>query len=188
MISSEEVKKMISDLDKRFSALKSGVIQCLEKRQIPVKQVADALTSISSADADDHYKMFLESHHDVRALFTAADHSELFGTMNFHWNYLDPGLLEHLVKKLDLEECKASMEVYKSDLQQFRMKTPLTLFCQTQKRKYIDPPPDFRRVVALFDWQENVTLEYVELFRQEYASHYKPHTFAIMVQKFVERV
>ena len=169
---------MISDLDERFSALKSGVIQCLEKRRIPVKRVADVLTSISP-DADDHHKMFLESH--VRVLYMAADNSELFGTMNFHWNYLDPSLLEHLVKELDLEECKASMEVYKSDLQQFRMKTPLTLFCQTQKRKYIHPPPDFHRVVALFDWQENVTLEDVERVRQEYASHYRPYEFAMMV-------
>ena len=176
--SAYEVEKMIRDLDQRFNTLKSGIRQCLEKHRIPVTQVVDVLTSLTP-DYDEHHKIFLERH--VRVLVTVANNSELFGTMNFHWNYLDPGLLEHLVKELHLDEFKSEMETYKSDLQQFRMKTPLTLFCQTQKRKYIDPPPDFHRVVAVFDLPENVTLEDVEQFRQKYASHYRPHEFAMMV-------
>ena len=193
----EEVKKMIMVLDEQFDILKKSTIQCLEKHRISVKRVADALTSLSRDD-DEHHRMFLESH--VRVLFTAADNSEMFETMNIHWNYLDPSLLHHLVRKLCLEEVKGEMEVYKSDLQQFRMKTPLTLFCKTQRRMRIKPSPHFREMVAEFDWSENatledveqfrqeyafyfndVTLEVVEQFRQEYASHYSVHGFAMMV-------
>ena len=176
--SSEEVKKMISDLDKRFDGLKICVKQCLKKLRVPVERVADVLTSLS-ADEDDHYRMFLESH--VSALFKAANISELFGTMNLHWNYLDPPPLDDLAKKFELKEPKQQMEVYKSDLQQFRMKTPLTLFCQTQKRKRIKLSPEFQEMVAEFDWPENVTLEVVEQFRQEYASHYNLRDCAMMI-------
>ena len=113
----------------------------------------------------------------------AADISELFGTMNCHWNYLNPPPLDDLAKKFELEEPKQQMEVYKSDLQQFRMKTPLTLFCHTQKRKRMKPPGKFQKMVAEFDWPENVTLEDVEQFRQEYASHYNLRECAMMLFK-----
>ena len=176
--SSEEVKKMISDLDKTFDHLKNSVRECLEKRQVLVKRVADVLTSLS-ADEDDHYRVFLESH--VSLLFRAANISELFGTMNLHWNYLDPPPLDDLAKKFELEEPKQQMEVYKSDLQQFRMKTPLTLFCLAQRRKRMRPLGEFQEMVAVFDWPENVTLEDVEQFRQEYASHYNLRECAIMI-------
>ena len=178
--SSQEVVEMMSDLDIRFDGLKNRVRECLEKRQVLVKRVADILTSLS-ADEDDHYRMFLESH--VSVLFRAANISELFGTMNLHWNYLDPPPLDDLAKKFELEEPKQQMEVYKSDLQQFRMKTPLTLFCRTQKRKRMRPPGEFQEMVAEFDWPDDVTLEVVEQFRQEYASHYNLRKCAMMLFK-----
>ena len=73
------------------------------------------------------------------------------------------------------------METYKSDLGQFRKKTPLTLFCLAQRRKRVRLSPYFQEVVAEFDWLNDVTLEVVEQFRQEYASHYGLHEFAMMV-------
>ncbi|CAI8033424.1 Interferon-induced helicase C domain-containing protein 1, partial [Geodia barretti] len=123
--------------------------------------------------------MFAESH--VSVLFKAADIPELFGTMNFHWNYLSPPPLDHLVKKFDLDEVKPQMKAYKFHLQQFRMKTPLSMFCRTQKRKRLRPTGEFREMVADFEWPENVTLEVVEQFRQEYASHYNLRECAMMI-------
>ena len=176
--SSEEVKKMILYLDNKFDYLKIAIRESLEKGRVEVKKVADVLTSLS-ADEDDHHKMFLESH--VSVLFKAADIPELFGTMNFHWNYLSPPPLDHLVHKFNLERVKPQMETYKSDLQQFRMNTPLTLFCRTQKRKRFRLPGEFEKMVAEFDWPDNVTLEVVEEFRQEYASHYNLRECAMML-------
>ena len=176
--SSEEVRKLIKKLEIFFDYLKNCVRECLERRRVSVKNVADVLTSLS-ADEDENHKMFLESH--VSVLFRAADIPELFGTMNFHWNYLDPPPLDHLVDKFDLEEVKVQMEAYKLTLQQFRMKTPLTLFCRTQKRKRIKLSPEFQEMVAEFDWPDDVTLEDVEQFRQEYASHYNLREFAMII-------
>ena len=178
--STEEVKKMIMVLDEQFDILKDSTLQCLEKHRISVKRVAYTLISFPTYD-DEQHKIFFESH--INVLFTAADNSELFGTMNFHWNYLDPSLLHHLVRELNLEEVKGEMEVYKSDLQQFRMKTPLTLFCRAQKRRIIKLSPDFREVVAEFDWSENSTLEVVEQYRYEYASHFNLRDFAMMMAR-----
>ena len=166
------------ELKKEFNTLKKDTRECLEKQRVPVKQVADSLTSLLPDD-DDHHKLFIMGH--VRALFQADDIAEQFGTMNSHWNYLDPSLLDHLVSDFNLEEVKGEMETYKSDLGQFRKKTPLALFCRVQRRRRVRLSPDFQEVVAEFDWLNDVTLEVVELFRQEYASHYGLYEFAMMV-------
>ena len=169
---------MIAELDDGFDNLKNAIRECLERRRVLVSKVADVLTSLSP-DFDEQHKLFTGSH--VTALYRAANISEQFGIMNPHWNYLDPSLLEHLVKKFRLEVMKQQIEGYKSDLQQFRKKTPLNIFCQTQRRKRRRPQEDFEKMVAEFDWPENVTLEDVEQFRQEYASEYSLHECAMMI-------
>ena len=176
----DEVKKMIAVLDEMFESLKENVQQSLEKRVIPVKKIANALTSLS-ADYDDHRRMFLKS--NVTELYTSVNHSVLFGHMNFHWNYLDPSLLNHLVGKFGLKEVKDEMEAYKSHLRQFRMKTPLRLFCLVRKRKRVRLSPGFQEVVAEFSWpkEHEITLEEVEQFRQEFASNFNLRDFAMML-------
>ena len=174
------VQAKIRQFQKRFNTLKKSTRECLERLRVPVKRVADALTSLPSDDVEEH-KQFLESH--LSALYHADDHSELFGTMNLHWNYQNPQLLDHLIREFNMEGVKGEMKTYKEDLQQFRKNTPLKLFCQSQKKQRIKPPPDFDEVVAEFDWPDDVTLEVVEEFRQEYADHYSLQQCAMMLNK-----
>ena len=174
------MKKTIEEMKKEFRTLKKDVRECLEKQRVPVDQVADSLTSLSPDD-EEYHKLYTKSH--INDLFKADNVAEQFGTMNFHWNYLDPSLLDHLVRDFNLEEVKGEMETYKSDLGQFRKNTPLTLFCRAQRKRSIDLPPKFRKVIAEFKWPQTVTLEDVEQFRQEYASHYGLHEFAMMLAK-----
>ena len=175
--SSDKVKKMIDELYQIFNDLKDYIKESLEKHKVPVTKVVDVLTSVSP-DGDDSHKMFKK---DLEKLYAAADHSVLFGHLNYHWSYLDPSLLTRLVRDLKLKDVKEKMEEYSLNLQRFREQTSLSLFCLTQKRKRIELSAEFRKMVAKFDWPKDVTLEVVEQFRQEYASHYQLHEFAMMV-------
>ena len=132
-----------------------------------------------SPDDDECHRMFLKSH--IKEFAAAVDSFELFLTMDFHWNYLDPSLLDHLVTELELVEVKPDVKMYQSELQQFRMKTPLNLFHQTQRKRKIKLSPEFKEMVAEFKLPNDVSLEVLEQFRQEYASHYNVHEFAMMV-------
>ena len=96
-------------------------------------------------------------------------------------NYLSYHLLDYLGNEFDLVEVKRKMTIYKSDLQHFRKKTPLALFCGTQKRRRIRLTEDFVKMVVEFDWPENVTLDDVEQFRQEYTPHYNLRECAMMI-------
>ena len=173
-----EVKDTIGILKTKFNGLKKKIRECLDRREVSVTDVADTLTSLSPDD-DECHKIFLKEH--IKMLNTAVNNTELFMTMNFHWNYLDPSLLNHLVTELELVEVKPDMTTYQSELQQFRMKTPLNLFCQMQKRKNVELSPQFKKMVAKCNWPNDVSLEVVEEFRQEYASHYQLHEFAMIV-------
>ena len=177
-VSSQDVRTKIGELEKKFNDLKKFTRECLEKHGVTVKRVADALTSLPADDADEH-KQFLESY--VRAFYQAIDHSELFGIMNPNWSYFSYQLLDHLIHEFDLDEVKGEMEAYKEGLQQFREKTPLNLFCQTQKRRRMRLEPAFREMVAEFNRPDDVTLEVVEQFRQEYAHHYSLQECAMML-------
>ena len=177
-VSKEEVIAAINILKKKFNALKKEIRECLDNHKFFVQDVADILTSLSPDD-DECHQIFLKEH--IKMLNTAVNNSELFMTMNFHWNYLDPSLLHHLVTELELVEVKPDMITYQSHLEQFRMKTPLNLFHQTQRKKKVKLSPEFKEMVAKFKLPNDVSLEVLEQFRQEYASHYKLHEFAMMV-------
>ena len=168
---------MINELYQRFNELKDYIKESLEKQKVLVEKVVDVLTSVSP-DGDDSQEMFEK---DLEKLYAAPDHSVLFGRLNFHWSYLDPSLLTRIVRDLKLKDAKERMEEYNTDLQTFRKKTPLSVFCRTQKRKRIKISEEFKKMVTEFDWPNDVTLEVVEEFRQEYVSHYKFHECAMMV-------
>ena len=109
-MSSKDVKERILELNGLFHQLKDDIQTRLEIRHVPVQAVANALTSLL-LEEDDYHRIFLEN--NVEQLYTAVNHSILFGKMNFHWNYLDPSLLDCLVREFDLKDVKERMEDYK---------------------------------------------------------------------------
>ena len=179
--SSAEVQKMIDELEKKFELLKKNVRECIEKHTILMETVINALTQLSPGEDDQHKIFIRENRSDIVKTETPF---ELFVVMNDHWNYLNPPLLNHLVQKLELNEIKDQMEAYKSSLEQFRIKTPLTLFVKTQTERVLKPLRSFKEMVAEFKWPENsetLTLEIVEQFRKKYAHHYNLHECAMML-------
>lgn len=175
----EEVQEKIIVLKESFDSLKSMTCEYLKRQKVRVKKVAGALTSLSPDDDDRHF-FFMETH--ITILYRAAEIPELFGSLNLHWSYLDPSLLNHLIRELKLVELNRPAMSYESDLTEFRMKTPLGLYCCATKRKRVRLSPDFQEIVAEFDWSHpTTTLDHVEQFRQEYASNYGLHKFAMML-------
>ena len=178
-----EVEDEIKGFRTRFKSLKQSVIQCLERCRIAVMTVVYMLTEIRAVD---QHKVFLEEKH--KSLRQCEDHWELFGMLNFYWNYLSPDLLDQLLEELVQKESAfkgigKEMEKYKTDLLKFRQCTTLKLFCQADTRTECDPPPDFRKIVTKHDWPNTVTLEYVEQFRQQYAQAYNLHKCAMMLNR-----
>ena len=176
-MTSQYVQAKIRRFEKRFNELKKAAKTGLEKRNISVKKVVDALTSMPADDIEEH-KQFLKE--NMADLYQSFDISELIGKLSLYWDYLSYQLLDFIISEFGLDVAE-EMETYKLDLQRFREKTPLDLFCQSQKRRRRKPSEEFQEVVAEFDWPHQVTLEVVEQFRQEYAYHYNLRECAVML-------
>ena len=177
-MTSQYVQAKIRRFEKRFKELKKAAKECLERKRISVEQVIEALTSMPADDLEEH-KQFLKE--NLSDLSESSNMSELIGKLSLlYWDYLSYQLLEYLIKEFGLE-VEREMEVYKLDLQRFRQKTPLALFCQSQKRRRRKPSEEFQEMVAEFDWPHEVTLEVVEQFRQEFPYNYKLRDCAMML-------
>lgn len=162
------VQSKIHEFEQKFKALQRSTRDELEHHGVSTMVVVEHLTDLSADDMLEH-KVFLESKVDI--LFEAEDHDELFGSMNFYWNYLAYHPLEYFITEFSLEEVKGEMEEYKDDLQKFMKETPAKVVSQTRKKKELESPPGFEKLVAKYAWPESVTLWVLEEFRQQYIHH-----------------
>ena len=123
--------------------------------------------------------MFLES--KIDDFYESKSLHALFSKLDLYWNYLNYDLLDHLIKKFKVNEVKAEMECFKSELKKFIVDSPLNLFCDTQKKRHYEIPAGFKEMVVKFKWPKHVTLDVVERFRAEFACGYRLRECAMMV-------
>ena len=160
-------------------------ISLLIKSKADVKDIVYELSTLSATEKSEH-KVFLKK--NLKKLRKSEDHLVLFGYLNLYWTYLSPHLLKHLVNKVSpLREMKGDMESYMESLRDFRMQTPLDLFCQVDTQ-HVEPPEGFTRVVTKFkkiksNDKLSMTLQDIEEFRQKYGSHYQFRDFALMLNE-----
>ena len=77
-----DVQSAGDGLGKKFNGLRDFIRECIEGENIAVEEVATVIKFISPDNDDASRKMFQDS--CVTVIGTATNHSELFGTMNFH--------------------------------------------------------------------------------------------------------
>ena len=168
-VTGQYVEKKAKQFKKRFKELKRESLENLNKRGISVDTITDTLRSLSAlADESDEHKIFTDSHMNV--LEQANNNSVLIGHLDFHMDYLSYHLLDYLVVKFNLEEVKEMMEAYKSDLQKFRVKVPLTQFCKARNKISVKLSSEFKVVVAEFDHSTELKLEDMENFQLKFVS------------------
>ena len=133
---------------------------------------------------------------ECKALRKSEDHWELFTELNLYWNYLSFGLLHGLIDDLFernevFEKTKEEMEKYTQDIQKFRARTKLVVFCEVDYSMLAinpplqpcGPPPGFKNMVTEHQWPATVTLKDVEEFRKEFLLTFGLPECAIMVNR-----
>ena len=174
------VQHDIMMLQQKFHDLKKRCIACLEKNTISLTRVIEVLKSIK---ADKEHTQFSESH--LSTFSQTFDFNEIFGALAFNMNYLSCQLLDYLVNELDLNDVKHEMEAYKLDLQLFRTKTPISLFCDAKTfQSHIEPPPNFRAATSTFQLSKKMQmLEDIEIFQREFCYCYSLRYLTMLLAK-----
>ena len=175
------VRSEIEGFNRRFNSMKESTIDCLEKCNITCIWMVFILTSIVTFDM---HKAYLDE--KCEDLEKCESHLKLFIMLNFYWNYLSCDLFHQLIKELtwkdkSFESIAGKMVVYIKDLQEFRKRTTLKLFCQAVPYTNKDPPPGFRKMVNTHKWPDTITLEHVENFRKRFINTFNLQQCAMIV-------
>ena len=178
-----ELQAKIDELEGKFDELRTKILDGLQTMGVNVRDLVYQLTTLRARERSEH-RVFLQE--NLERLKNYEDLSALFEYLNLsYWNYLSPGLLEHLAKKFFLTHIHKEIQLYKGALKQFRVQTPLTLFCQTEV-EYSEPTEEFRNIVVRFEASDTTTLQDVENFRQKYAVHYNLYDFILQLNSITE--
>jgi hypothetical protein len=175
-----EMKRNIRKMEKMFKELKKRVIRLLQEMSIRADDVVYELTELPASDVPEHESLFKEH---LPELQKYKENRPLFSYLNCYWNYLSPQLLYHLVGEfLSGTNAEDEMQSYDESLIEFRVRTLLKLFCETEQ-EHVEPPEGFSKIVAKFerDISKDPTLQNVEEFRLKFAKRHKLRNFALML-------
>lgn len=170
----EQLKGRIKVLHRKFNSMKITTIECLEKCNVTVIKAVYFLTAALALVEN---RPYLKK--KLGFLRKSEDHWDLFGKLNFYWNYLSFGLFASLVEELAawdsaFQAINVEMDEYKADMTTFRKSTTLELFCRldpslSQINSPVKAPPEFNKeMVTTHEWPNTVTLEDVEEFRKSF--------------------
>ena len=126
------------------------------------------------------------------SLCKSEDHFELFEVLDPYLDYLSYDLLDMLLEKVtplddSFQSVRSEMDLYKQDLQEFRKRTSLELYCQIVPYEKYDHLPNFRKLVVAHRWPNTVTLEDVQMFGEHVTEHsYMFQKLAMMVNSVLE--
>ena len=167
-------------LQQRFKSIRKSTIRCLVKCQVAIVTVVSLVTSILGFDVR---KAFQDKRQ--KDLHQCKDHWELFGYLNFYWNYLSFNLLQQLLNEHTLKDCsdlKHEMVVYADDVERFRQDTTLLLFCRVASDKCLLIPPGFQRMVTEHNLPETATLQDLEEFQKHFLNTFGLNDCAMMLE------
>ena len=176
----DSVKAEVESFESRFSDLASETFQTV-KETVDVDTLMNGITLLPISLRPDHLE-YLEKN---ERLLEATKHRQIFTSLNFYWSFLNHGLLAHIVRKFGSEATKQKMQVYESDLEQFRKKTPVKVFSEVCPTVHKVIPPDFKTVVSKHEWSGR-NLEDVEVFRKKFARNYSLPDCAMMLSEVVK--
>ena len=176
----EAVKDRVKGLKKRFGLITQSMIQCLDKCQIAVMTVVTLLSSVLGFDVRSAIRK--SYHKDVNE----CKNNELFGYLNFYWNYLSFKPLSLLLEEPALKNdafasVRKEMCAYLEDIKIFRQNTTLVAFCSAVPYTEHDPPPGFQKMVTEHNWPETVTLGEVEDFQNGFLDTFGLPEHAMML-------
>ena len=177
-----EISEHIRTMEESFKGLKKSVIAELTRLCVAVRDVVGTLTELPVSEQREH-QYFLLQH--LSELERSVEHRSVFARLDFHWNYLSPQLLYHLIHvflfRTDVEQQR---KLYDSKLKRFRNMTLLSRFCRLQN-EFMKPPNDFSFIVIKFKEKfpvpDDITLQHVEEFRLTFAKCHRLRDFALML-------
>ena len=112
----------------------------------------------------------------------------IWSILNLYWDFLNYGLLEHVINKCGSDDLKKQMQDYVDELSTFKQTTRLCDFIESWPCRDDGPPEDrLKKVVVKMrhEWSE-CTLKDVESFKKSLVHKFFLPEFDILLQRAIE--
>ena len=123
-------------------------------------------------DVEEHDEEYLTKHTDN--LRESKSVPAVFDCLHFHWDYLHPDIYDYLITEFNLSSVSPRLATYQRELDAFLDGTLLKVFCKVEKmrKRHINPPTGFTKLVTEHRWNPPVYLRAVENFRKDFADYF----------------
>ena len=184
---------MVTIAREQIGQLQNEYKQLLVMTQEAIKAESPTLiefrTSITN-QLPEHLRLELAEPEKLRPMYDAKSIGEIFGIFDLHiiWNYLNFGLLQHLVEIYGDDKLKQRMLKYTMSVKTFRKQTTLKVFWKASPatRKCPVIPTNIRESLKRITFKHGqldttTTLEDIESYRQDLAQEYAFPDFIIIL-------
>ena len=180
--SDSQVALEIKDLEGRFSGLVYRLRTEIEEgKQEGERKLRHHFTCLPSDIKPNHHDIVKEI---IKKPGGIGNVGEVFDLLNLYWNFLDYGLLEHLIMNLDSSQLKDEMSKYVADVAQFRETTTVAQFVKhwPSSSHLKSLPPYFSKLMAKLQiTPTRCTLAHLERLRREFCHQFLLSSFALVV-------
>ena len=174
------VRDNIKQLEDQFKALKRVAQTQLERVNIQINDLVEAIYSLPTESKELHRDFlneyadrFVESH-TISAVFRRLD-------THTYWGYLNIDILEHIITEFSLPSL-SQLEDYQREQVQFMEQTTVEEFCEAEgDRQHIEPPPAFVKLISQHEWEPPTYLKKVNDFRKKFARKYDLHESVVIL-------
>ena len=178
-------RRKINYLEEKYLALVVKTQKEVMKLNPDLDEFRTRILLLPAALKEEH-QQFLKD--NLPQLYRAESIPEIFGLLGLYWNYLNYGLLQHIIQTYGTDDTKELMKCYIKDVKSFQQETTLAMFwdanpkqrCQTALRGDI--------VVALTSHAKltsSSSLKPVDELRQKFACTILLSEFAIVLKEIL---
>ena len=169
------------ELETKFLALADKARQAVNLLGITLQQFCMLLMQVPASMKDEKIiiRYFKES---IQVFEQCSSIDAIFYHLNFYWDFLNYGLLEHIIDRLESDKFKQEMEKYKHELTAFRKTTTLREFSHVMHCKSTKAPCNLRKLVTKHNksWMDR-TLEEVEQFQEKFSVKFSLSKFSLIL-------
>ena len=154
-------------------------------RKIVIQKVPDieafreGITLLPIGPLKDEHGHFVEK--NIPQIFSATTIEQIFGYFNLYWNYLNYGLLKHIIDIYGDIETKQMLQEYIDDVEIFRKETRLDVFWSIYKPER--SPNQCQIAFKHSKLRPDSSLQEVEQFRQEVAREFSLPEFVLSLHE-----
>ena len=130
------------------------------------------ITLLPTSFKEEHIKQYIKE--NLPQLYDAKSIPEIFGLLNFYWNYLHYGLLQRIIDIYGADDTKELMKSYIKNVKLFQQETTLAMFWEVDSGHMCAMAESSREKIAkVITSHEGLTshssLQSIQAFRQKFA-------------------